>query len=498
MESAVGMETTLFGGPPEIGNMLKLANGQIGFMTIFAHPLFANVADIIPAMSFAADEILTNKGVWFTRAEQEKRKEMLMRETHFTDHGSVSPRSRSPAAGNRRSLGPHREDSYFPVSPLRYAAESSGFSREEAGKASNGSVAPTNTRATTPPSTSRRSSLAAVAGIPTPTGETASRRSSGASKKSLNALRSKSTEKRRSNNSVPSGQRRLSSDAVISPDQQSSENDDPQSLSATDTSMVNNEHVHTERSDLGGVVGGTDGVQDDRRDTGVSMRAGSDRVPVLQQDPQPRSYHSPKRSSTPTALSKFSFASSDASEPVRSYDPETHYPPVHASVGASAPAADIAHDRERMGTGLVGIGEAHSLSNESTRTAPPTCGADTGSPGTEATSVTSDDAPTSSSHLGLISKLEVQLGRNSPKSQQSRGSDDFETRLRGGLWTNPGRPSRESSKNEIRTVVTNGEEETEMERGNSTTKTVPRRRSRIRMGLSFFKNPLKRQESEEG
>lgn len=483
MESAVGMETTLFGGPPEIGNMLKLANGQIGFMTIFAHPLFANVADIIPAMSFAADEILTNKGVWFTRAEQEKRKEMLMREMHFTDHGSVSPRSQSPAAGNRRSVGPLREDSYFPVSPLRNTAEASSLSREIK-KASNGNVASMKTGTTTPPSTSRGSSLAAVAGIATPPGEMASRRSSGASKKSLKGLRPKSMEKRRSNNSAHSGQRRLSGDAIISPDQQSSENDDPNLLSATDPSMVKNESV-----------GGTDGVHDDRRDTGVSMRAGTANVPILQQDPQPRSHPSPKRSSTPTALSKFSFASSDPNEPVRTYDAETQYPSVHAA--ASAPATDIAHDRERMGTGLMGIGEAHSLSNESTRTAPQVCGADTGSPGTEATSVTSDDGPTSASHLGLNAKLEPQLSRGSSNSRQSKGSDDFETRLRGGLWTSPTRPSRESSKNEIKTIVTNGEEETETERGNSITKTVPRRRSRIRMGLAFFKNPLKRQESEE-
>ena len=67
MESAVGMETVLFGGPPEIGNVLKLANSQIGFMTIFAHPLFQNVADLVPAMGFASAEILNNKGVWSTK-----------------------------------------------------------------------------------------------------------------------------------------------------------------------------------------------------------------------------------------------------------------------------------------------------------------------------------------------------------------------------------------------------------------------------------------------
>jgi hypothetical protein len=111
--------------------------------------------------------------------------------------------------------------------------------------------------------------------------------------------------------------------------------------------------------------------------------------------------------------------------------------------------------------------------------------------------VTSDDPPTSS-HLGSYSNMHPQLSRGSSKSQQSRGSEDFETKLRGGLWSSPSRPSREGSKNGIKTVITNGEEETGMERGDSVTRTVPRRRSRIRMGLSFFKNPLKRQESEDG
>src|SRR5271154_1027086 len=154
MESAVGMETTLFGGPPELGNHLKLANGQIGFMTIFAHPLFTNVADIIPAMGFAADEILANKSIWITRAELEKRKEQLKHESGQTEGGSISPRSRSPVGGNRRSLTHHNEREgglHFPSSPLRNPPEWLG--RRDTGNNIGGT--------TTPPSHSRRSSLAA-------------------------------------------------------------------------------------------------------------------------------------------------------------------------------------------------------------------------------------------------------------------------------------------------------------------------------------------------
>ena len=121
MERAVGMETTLFGGPPEIGNMLKLANGQIGFMTIFAHPLFANVADIIPSMDFAADEITKNKGVWFTRAENEKLKNSFRNQTGYHE-GNVSPRTQSPVGKDRKPL--HSKEGYFPSSPLRGPAAS--------------------------------------------------------------------------------------------------------------------------------------------------------------------------------------------------------------------------------------------------------------------------------------------------------------------------------------------------------------------------------------
>ncbi|KAF9886823.1 3',5'-cyclic-nucleotide phosphodiesterase [Aspergillus nanangensis] len=95
MEKEVGMETALFGGPPEIGNIYKLATGQIGFMSIFALPLFEGVADIIPDMRFTVDQIRNNQSRWHTLAEMEKRR-MAM----FDDSGRediISPRTRSPA-----------------------------------------------------------------------------------------------------------------------------------------------------------------------------------------------------------------------------------------------------------------------------------------------------------------------------------------------------------------------------------------------------------------
>ncbi|KAL2367177.1 hypothetical protein RJ035_004857 [Blastomyces gilchristii] len=64
MEKTIGMETALFGGPPELGNIPKLAKGQIDFMTIFALPLFDSMADLIPEMTFTTVEIRRNKSIW--------------------------------------------------------------------------------------------------------------------------------------------------------------------------------------------------------------------------------------------------------------------------------------------------------------------------------------------------------------------------------------------------------------------------------------------------
>lgn len=58
------MQTTLIGGPPELGNMLKLANGQISFMSICALPLFEGVADLLAPLSFTVQQIRSNKSTW--------------------------------------------------------------------------------------------------------------------------------------------------------------------------------------------------------------------------------------------------------------------------------------------------------------------------------------------------------------------------------------------------------------------------------------------------
>ncbi|OAX79828.1 hypothetical protein ACJ72_05850 [Emergomyces africanus] len=64
MEKTIGMETALFGGPPELGNIPKLAKGQVDFMEIFALPLFDGIANLIPEMAFTTAEIRRNLSIW--------------------------------------------------------------------------------------------------------------------------------------------------------------------------------------------------------------------------------------------------------------------------------------------------------------------------------------------------------------------------------------------------------------------------------------------------
>lgn len=129
MEKEVGMDSCLFGGPPELGNMLKLANAQIGFMSLFAFPLFDGVADVLPQISFAPQEITKNKGVWFGRAEQEKRIASLKRDVGVSEgQVSVSPRSRSPQLLKEH----HASDPTCYVSPVGNVHESSPLRNQQA------------------------------------------------------------------------------------------------------------------------------------------------------------------------------------------------------------------------------------------------------------------------------------------------------------------------------------------------------------------------------
>ncbi|PVI06641.1 HD-domain/PDEase-like protein [Periconia macrospinosa] len=103
MEQELQMPSCLFGGPPVQDDLVKLGESQIGFMNIFARPLFESVADILPAMRYAVDEIVTNSGVWEKKIEEEKerrkrnpRMSLGLLSASFSVDPTPSPLSGSP------------------------------------------------------------------------------------------------------------------------------------------------------------------------------------------------------------------------------------------------------------------------------------------------------------------------------------------------------------------------------------------------------------------
>lgn len=214
MEKDVGIPTTLFGGPPEPKNIIKLANSQIGFMNIFARPLFEAVTDILPAMVFAVDEIKENQELWESKIEEERAKELLRKpKKKRSSEGWLSPRSGSPLRPVSQPELSHPEG--LP------ASHSLSIVQNIDSKSPNGKICSDSRRgsagsiphlrgvlesSSTQPSCdmSRRSSLGCNFGHPSPHHDSASfsRRSSGAFP-GANIL-NPSITRRRSSNSIPS------------------------------------------------------------------------------------------------------------------------------------------------------------------------------------------------------------------------------------------------------------------------------------------------------
>lgn len=432
MEKNIGMETTLFGGPPEIGNMLKLANGQIGFMTIFAHPLFANVADVIPAMGFAAEEILVNKGVWFTRAEHEKQVKLVTKRGGVGD-GGVSPRSRSP-------VGEHKK-SHFPASPLRDKL-SAEKERQEAIESSS-------------------SSLKEVKGVAIANDKPPSQTPPMPATSSSNL----------SSNSGRNDTKQLQANGLV-------EKSDSQSATPTQRSVDHGQGA-TIDSD-------TPELHDPARDQTVSMRAGSAALPLEEMKKDIPGIQ--KSLNAQDAFAKFKFATSDVNEPVRTFDPQQqNYSKVSPDSRASAPMNDLMHQEEVKDLGSADRSDRPDSDPEiNEKPHADTTGEEriTPTPSTEATSYTTDD------------KSEDAL--SSPHTTQSQST------ARERAISSPGQPmlvptfsmnsddstSRDGSKNDFRTMIFSNGDNASEERQKSrkaSTKSVGRRRSRLKMNLAFWK-----------
>jgi len=93
METEIGIPSSLISPPKK--DFLSLGKAQLGFMNMFAIPLFQGVADVLPAMQYTVEELEINKGKFEDDIENlpamcEERQQRLL-------DGTRSPRSMSVA-----------------------------------------------------------------------------------------------------------------------------------------------------------------------------------------------------------------------------------------------------------------------------------------------------------------------------------------------------------------------------------------------------------------
>jgi len=67
------------GGPPVKEDVIKMGGSQIGFMKLFAIPLFSGITEVLSGMSFGIQSINKNRAIWEERvaAETERRSAVL-------------------------------------------------------------------------------------------------------------------------------------------------------------------------------------------------------------------------------------------------------------------------------------------------------------------------------------------------------------------------------------------------------------------------------------
>ncbi|ROT35885.1 3',5'-cyclic-nucleotide phosphodiesterase regA [Sodiomyces alkalinus F11] len=94
MEMELEITSSLLAPPKK--DIISLGKAQLGFMNMFALPLFQGVADIIPAMQYTVDELERNKELFEGRIQEEQAKLVAVSHNAPAD-GACSPRTVSLA-----------------------------------------------------------------------------------------------------------------------------------------------------------------------------------------------------------------------------------------------------------------------------------------------------------------------------------------------------------------------------------------------------------------
>ena len=123
MEKDLGIPSALFAAP--VREIFELGKSQIGFMNMFAIPLFQGVSDVMPGMEFCVEELHQNKLAWETKIkEEQERVRQDSFDSSMTD-GMFSPRTMSvavPSDASHQKTGSAALSSLGPDTDLRIKA----------------------------------------------------------------------------------------------------------------------------------------------------------------------------------------------------------------------------------------------------------------------------------------------------------------------------------------------------------------------------------------
>lgn len=95
MEQDLGIPSALFA--PPVRETIELGKSQLGFMNMFAIPLFQGVTDVMPGMGYCVDELQQNKTKWEERIAVEQARARQDSDDSAMSDGMFSPRAMSVA-----------------------------------------------------------------------------------------------------------------------------------------------------------------------------------------------------------------------------------------------------------------------------------------------------------------------------------------------------------------------------------------------------------------
>ncbi|KAF4124153.1 3',5'-cyclic-nucleotide phosphodiesterase [Geosmithia morbida] len=129
MEDELQIPSALMAPPKK--DISSLVKAQLGFMNLFAIPLFQGVADVMPGMMYTVEELDINKGLFERMVEEEKMKELQDETTRhrlLKEAGTFSPRTMSFAVAEtqesrRQSTVQTQQDSNNKMMTVEDAAE---------------------------------------------------------------------------------------------------------------------------------------------------------------------------------------------------------------------------------------------------------------------------------------------------------------------------------------------------------------------------------------